>query len=453
MAAANYLKPDPTGTIRAVCRPGGIPGTFWATIGAVTSPAASRHSRSQAPTTSLASPFSVAEFRILFAAQLGSLIGNQLARVALAVLVFDRSGSAALTGLVYALTYLPHLIGGGMASVADRYPRRQVMVTTDIARAALVGTMVIPGLPLWVLFTLVAVAELLAGPFDAARAAMLPDVLPGDDLYVAGTAVGQITAQSAQVVGFAVGGAVVALIGARSALGADAATFAFSAALVILGCTWRPATREKASTSGVRAWRADLTTGARMVFGDPRLRLLALFAWLCLFAVVPEGLAVPYAHHLGGGAATAGILLAAPPLGLVLGAFALTRFVNAANRLELLAPLALLSVAPLVAFVFRPGLPAATLLLVLSGVGGCYQLPANAAFVAALPNARRAQAFGLVASGMLAVQGIAIAIAGVCASAIAAADVIAGSGAAGCVVTVLLRVLNRRQGIWASSPA
>jgi Na+/melibiose symporter-like transporter len=187
-----------------------------------------------------------------------------------------------------------------------------------------------------------------------------------------------------------------------------------------------------------------------LVFGNPRLRLLALFAWLCLFAVVPEGLAVPYAHHLGGGAPTAGLLLAAAPLGLVIGAFAMTRLVQAADRLQLLAPMALLSVAPLVAFVFRPGLPAATVLLVLSGVGGCYQLPANAAFVAALPNARRAQAFGLVASGMLAVQGIAIAVAGAVASAVPAADVIAGSGGAGCLATVLLRVLNRREGLWTS---
>jgi len=445
------VNPASNGTSRGVLPPTGKSDISLSHNRGVTSPAVSRHAGSQTAPTNLASPFRFAEFRILFAAQLGSLIGNQLARVALAVLVFDRTDSAALTGLVYALTYLPHLIGGGMASVADHYPRRQVMVLTDIARAGLVSLMVIPGLPLWVLFTLVAVAELLAGPFDAARAAMLPDVLPGEDLYVAGTAVGQITTQSSQVVGFAVGGAIVAVIGARGALAADAATFVISAALVVIGCTWRPATRDKTSNRGMQAWRSDLAAGARLVFGDPRLRLLALFAWLCLFAVVPEGLAVPYAHHLGGGAATAGILLAANPLGLVVGAFAFTRFVKPAERLALLAPMALLSVAPLVAFVFQPGLPAATLLLALSGAGGCYQLPANAAFVAALPNARRAQAFGLVASGMLAVQGIAIAIAGVVASHLATADVIAGAGIAGCVATVLLRLLNRRRGIWASS--
>lgn len=386
------------------------------------------------------SPFRVGEFRFLFVAQLGSLIGNQLARVALAVLVFNRSGSAGLTGLVYALTYLPHLVGGGLASVADHYPRRTVMVMTDLMRAALVGVMVVPGMPLWLLFFLVAAAELLAGPFDAARAAMLPDILPGD-MYVAGSAVGQITAQSAQVIGFAIGGVLVAAVGARSALAIDAVTFALSAALVVLGCIWRPASRDK---NEAQSWREDLVEGARLVFGDRRLRLLALFAWLCMFSVVPEGLAVPYAHHLGGGAVTAGILLAAAPLGYAAGAFGMTRLVDAPTRLRLLAPMALLSVAPLVAFVLRPGLPAATLLLVLSGIGCCYQLPANAAFVAVLPNARRSQAFGLVASGMLAVQGIAIAAAGAIASSIPTADVIAGAGVAGCVATILLRVLSER---------
>jgi MFS family permease len=411
----------------------------------VTTPTATRHGRRRARSDRSGSPFRIGEFRFLFVAQLGSLIGNQLARVALAVLVFDRTGSAGLTGLVYALTYLPHLVGGGAASVADRYPRRTVMVTTDLMRTVLVGVMVVPGLPLWVLFVLVAVAELLAGPFDAARAAMLPDILSGD-LYVTGTAVGQITSQTAQVIGFAIGGVLVALVGTRSALGIDAATFALSAALVLIGCVWRPASRGKGESEH---WRADLVAGARLVFGNPRLRLLALFAWVCMFSVVPEGLAVPYAHHLGGGAVTAGILLAASPFGFAVGAFLMTRLIDPPTRLRLLAPMALLSVAPLITFVLRPGLPAATLLLVLSGVGCCYQLPANAAFVAALPNARRSQAFGLVASGMLAVQGIAIAAAGVLASASSPAAVIAGAGVAGCVAIVLLRLLNERRGVHA----
>lgn len=62
----------------------------------------------------------IAEFRALWLAELQSIAGDQLARVALTVLVFSRTNSAAWTGLTYALTYLPDLIGGPLlAGLAD----------------------------------------------------------------------------------------------------------------------------------------------------------------------------------------------------------------------------------------------------------------------------------------------------------------------------------------------
>src|SRR5690349_7781515 len=98
----------------------------------------------------------IREFRALWAAELLSVLGDQLARVALAVLVFQRTSSAALTALTYALTFAPAVLGGALLSgLADRYPRRFVLVTTDVARALLAGAMAIPVLPLPVLCALV----------------------------------------------------------------------------------------------------------------------------------------------------------------------------------------------------------------------------------------------------------------------------------------------------------
>src|SRR5829696_10543253 len=80
--------------------------------------------------------FAVSEFRALWSAELLSVVGDQLARVALSVLVFQRTNSAGLTALTYALTYLPDLVGGPLLSGrADRFPRRTIMVTTDLLRA------------------------------------------------------------------------------------------------------------------------------------------------------------------------------------------------------------------------------------------------------------------------------------------------------------------------------
>ena len=88
-------------------------------------------------------------FRGLLVAHVLSVLGDQLTRVALASLVFDRSGSAALTALAYAGTYLPWALGATLlADLADRYPRRRVLLSCDLVRAALVAAMAVPELPL-----------------------------------------------------------------------------------------------------------------------------------------------------------------------------------------------------------------------------------------------------------------------------------------------------------------
>src|SRR5919198_2565848 len=90
----------------------------------------------------------VAEFRALWAAELFSILGDQLARVALALLVFQRTSSAALSALTYALTFAPAVLGGALLSgLADRYPRRRVLAVTDPLPAGPAPPMANPGPP------------------------------------------------------------------------------------------------------------------------------------------------------------------------------------------------------------------------------------------------------------------------------------------------------------------
>jgi MFS family permease len=379
--------------------------------------------------------FAIGEFRALWAAWSVSLIGDQLARVALALLVFDRTRSPLLTGLVYALSMLPQFFGGTvLGGLADRLPRRTVMIVCDVLRVALVLGMAVPGMPLAALCLFLIGVGLLEGLFTAARGAMMPDVLAGD-LYVFGSAVSTLTFQVAMVVGFAAGGVTVGFIGAHSALLADAATFGFSALLVAAWVRRRPAAvvaehAERLLTSFV--------AGARLVFRDPRLRTLTSLAWLWTLLVVPEGLAVPYAAHLGYGAFGVGALLAATPGGTAIGSVLLPRLASPGRRLQLLAPLALLAAAPPIVCFLHPGLTVSALLFALSGVGCAYNLPANAAFVAALPDERRGQAFGLVSSGMLFGQGLGILAAGALAQTLAPATVVGIAAVLGTVVVALL---------------
>ncbi len=380
--------------------------------------------------------FAVGEFRAIWTASIASLLGDQLARIALSVLVFHRTGSPLLTATVYAVGYLPWVVGGPiLAGLADRYPRRTVMVICDVGRAALVAVMVIPHVPFLGLCALLFCTELLSPPFTAARSATLPDMLPGD-VYVLGSAVTNVTNELGQFVGFAAGGGVVAVLGTRGALAADAATFLLSAVLVRFGV------RPRRLALDEQAEPASLLSGAvgaaRMVFRQPALRALVCLAWLCAFYIVPEGLAVPYAAVLHGGAAAVGLLLAANPAGTVLGALIISRFVSPVRRLRLMGPLAILSCLPLLGFLARPNLAWATGLLVLSGFGSAYNLPANAAFVSAVPGNWRGRAFGLVQSGMFVFQGLALFTGGLVAEWFGPSRTIAGAGAIGAAVALLL---------------
>jgi MFS family permease len=383
----------------------------------------------------------VKEFRALWYGQGLSLLGDQLAQVALAVLVYDRTGSPLATAAVYALTYLPSVVGGPLlAGLADRFARRGVMLACDLLRAALVGVMAVPGVPFWALCALVFFVVLLSAPFSAARAALLPEVLEGD-AYVIGSALQNMTNQAVQMLGFATGGALIATMGPYRALALDAATFLGSALILASGVRRRPA---GAGASKPSMWSMT-ASGARLVFGSPKLRTLVLFAWLCGFYILPEGIAAPYAARLADGTlpvpVITGLLMAAMPAGTVVGAFLFSRFVSPPRRLRLMGWMAMLSCAPLIVTAVRPPLAVVLAAWVLSGIGGAYQLAANAAFVQYVPAERRAQAFGLVQSGLMAVQGIGILVGGFAAERLGPEPVVALAGIAGVISAAVLALV------------
>ncbi|MBV9092748.1 MAG: MFS transporter [Streptosporangiaceae bacterium] len=388
--------------------------------------------------------FAVPEFRALWLAQLLSVVGDQLARVALTVLVYDRTRSALLAAVSYVVSIVPTFVGGvTLAWLADRYPRRRVMIACDLVRLVLVLVMAIRGMPLAAMVGLLFLVTLIGAPFTSARAAIYPDVLVGDR-YVLGTAVTLTTYQFAQVVGFAVGGAAVGFAGARPSLVADAATFAVSA--VIIGAWVRPRPTPIMAAGGgtERPGLTDIVAGARLVFASPALLMPMLFGWLAAFYDAPEGVATPLARALGGGAATVGIILAAAALGQTLGAILISRFVAPPTRLRVMGPLAVAACAILVVFAWRPGLPVSLLVLLVAGLCASYQVAANAAFVSAAPQERRSQAFGFAQGGMSLGQGLVMILAGAAAGRYSPALVIAVCGAVGAAVALTVAASSAR---------
>ncbi|MEU5876404.1 MFS transporter [Spirillospora sp. NPDC047279] len=395
-----------------------------------------RHRRPPEEQATYREVFAVGEFRALWLAQALSYVGDQLAQVALAVLVYQATDSALLTALTYALTYIPPIVGGPVLSgLADLFPRRTVMVVCDLVRMGLVALMALKAMPFWLLCALVFLTVLLGAPFTAARAALLPDVLDGDQ-YVAGSAINNITHQATQMLGFLAGGAIVAMVGTYEALALDAVTFGASAVVLVVGLRRRPATKQR-DTESLGLWRGT-RDGARLVFGDPTLRSLVSFAWLCAFYVIPEGLAAPYAATFGGGAITVGLLMSAMPTGMVIGAFLFSRCVRPTNRIRAMGWMSMLACAPLIGAATHPPLWAVVVLWAVSGLGSAYQLAANAAFVAAVPPSGRGQAFGLAQSGILAGQGLGILIAGAGAQFLGVEAVVALAGILGLSVAAML---------------
>lgn len=373
------------------------------------------------------------EFRGLWLARGLSLLGDQLARVALAVLVYDRTGSPAWTGVVYALTYLPYLAGPLFAGIADRRSRRGVMVSLDLARGAMVMAMALPGMPLPLMCVLLAAATALSPVYDAARSATLPDLL-SKSLYPTGLAVFTITTEAAQVLGFAIGGLLVSLTGARPALALDGLTYLVSALLV----TRTVVNRAAPMANAAQPLLESLRVASRFVFGSRFLRALLALAWLNALWMVPEGLAAPYAAHVHAGAVGVGVLLSAIPFGCVVGAALLGRLAHHETRLRLMRPLAALAAAPLVVCVAHPGIVISVLLWVLCGVGTAYNVPANSGFVQALPTERRGQAIALVTTGMVLGQGLAVVVGGALADVWSPAAVVAGAGVVGLLVVAVL---------------
>ena len=156
----------------------------------------------------LGQPLRVPEFRALWGAELVSVAGDQFARVGLSVLVFGRTGSAAWAAATYALTFLPALVGGVLLGrLADRCPRRRVMLACDLVRAVLVALMALPGTPLPVLCALLVAVVLLAPLHTAALGAQLPEVVPGP-VFDAALTLRYVTGQVAQVAGFALGASI-----------------------------------------------------------------------------------------------------------------------------------------------------------------------------------------------------------------------------------------------------
>ncbi|MEU8007372.1 MFS transporter [Catellatospora sp. NPDC049111] len=361
----------------------------------------------------------IREYRGMLGASVLSWIGDYLAKAAVTTLVYEQTQSAGMAAATFAISFAPWvLLGPMLAAVAERYPYRTVMIISDLARMVLIGLVAVPGLPIPVLIGLLFLTALGNPPYEAARSALYPAILAGDRLVV-GISLNLSAGQAAQIGGYLAGG-LLAAMNPRLSLLLDAGTFALSALLLTFVVRHRPAVGDPAARRNLVRETAE---GFGVVFGIPALRAIALLVFsVTLFAIVPEGLAAVWAHHLepGGEAERGfaqGMIMLANPAGYVLGGIVIGRFTAPHLRRLLIRPLALLTPIMLVPALLNPSLYAVCLMAAACGFCLAGMLPAiNGLFVQALPNVYRARAFGVMQGGMQIMQGSAVLITGMLAS-------------------------------------
>jgi MFS family permease len=266
------------------------------------------------------------EFRIYWVGQTVSLLGYWMQQAAQQSVMADLTGSAktlAMVAVVWSLPMLGLSLGGGV--VADRYSRRNILLVTNVALAALACVygvlMYMNALRLEHIFIMAPILGVILAFDLPATQALTPELVPQRDIANA-VAINQATFHGGRLLGPALYGILIHFTSVAMAFFANAISYvAVIYSLVILRPPPRPVRK---SESG---WR-QLREGVRYVHGHPLTRTLVLFTALTTSLVFPFAvmfMALFVQNVLGGTKASFGVVMAASGCGALVGALSLLR--------------------------------------------------------------------------------------------------------------------------------
>ena len=366
------------------------------------------------PMPSYAEVFRSRAYLAIFVTAALSTWGDYLARVTVAVFVFERTASPFAAAATFAVSLLPSIFGRSLlAPIADRIPYKYVLIAAHLLRAALVGALILAvstHVTLWILFALLFLIELVGGPAIAASQILMTDLFTDRRLYARALGLRTISDQVNQAIGLGLGGLVVAWVGPALGLWADLVTFVLSALVITLVVKVQPLCGTP--SAGVVGFFRDIGAGASYLF---RHRVLASLLALSLCSVwaiaAPEAVAIAYAQGKSGSASFGGLLMAAPIFGTVAGLVMVGHWQPERQNSRILF-LALLMPLPLVGTIFAPPLAVTWLLWFVCGVLQAFMLPLQSTFSLVIPAHMRGRVFGLAGALSVAASGIAFLAAG-----------------------------------------
>ncbi|MCW3066254.1 MAG: transporter [Solirubrobacterales bacterium] len=248
-------------------------------------PGPSWRRRVRAAAQALATLSGSKDLRRLQLGLVGSEMGNWAYSVALAIYAFDRGG-AGLVGLAGFIRFLPAAVLAPFAGViADRYPRRRVLLVCELLRAALLGgvaALVAAGAPAGTVLALVALASIVATVFVPAKSALTPALTDTPEQLTAANVAGSTIESVGSFLGPALGGLLLVASSVQVVFLATAGALLWSAALVSrirADEPPRPSSDERAG------FRSEIAAGARAIAEDRDLRVfVALFTTQTLVA-------------------------------------------------------------------------------------------------------------------------------------------------------------------------
>ena len=310
-------------------------------------------------------------YRRLFVAQVVALLGTGVATVALGLLAYALAGPRAgeVLGTALAIKMVAYvLVSPLVGAVADRVPRRALMVAADMVRIGVVVALPWVG-AVWQVYLMVAVLQAASATFTPTFQSVLPDVLPADEDYTAALSASQIAVSLENIVSPLLAAALLLVLDFSSVFGAGAVGFVGSAALV-------------AGTAVPRAVRSDrerwvdrLGVGVRIMVGTPRLRaVLALNLVVAAAGAITLVSTVTVVRDLLGGSVPAvALLLAVSGAGTAaaaVGAPVLLRRWSERRVLVMGAAMCLAGIAGAVALALSPGWALAVAVWATIGLGG-----------------------------------------------------------------------------------
>ncbi|TCK23445.1 MFS transporter [Ancylobacter aquaticus] len=212
-------------------------------------------------------------YRHLFLAQVIALIGTGLATVALGLLAFDLAGADAgvVLGTAFAIKMIAYVgVAPVAAAFAERLPRRTLLVSLDLVRAAV--ALLLPFVSeIWQVYMLIFVLQSASAGFTPTFQATIPDVLPDERDYTRALSLSRLAYDLESLVSPMLAAALLTLISFHSLFAGTVVGFLASAALVVSVALPSPQAGEK------RGIYDRTTRGMRIYLATPRLRgLLAL---------------------------------------------------------------------------------------------------------------------------------------------------------------------------------